>query len=146
MLQLRPLSLEDLDACYSLEQAAHTHPWTRAQMLSALQRYGGLGLQNETGLQAFAVVSKVLEEAELLDFVVAPGMQGQGIGVSLLTQVIENLSRSRLQRFYREVRESNEVALTLYRNAGFAEVGVRRGYYPAARGREDAVLMAMQLI
>ena len=36
-------------------------------------------------------------------------------------------------------------ALALYRKAGFNEVGVRRGYYPAANGREDALILALHL-
>jgi ribosomal-protein-alanine N-acetyltransferase len=44
-----------------------------------------------------------------------------------------------------EVRPSNARALRLYRKAGFAEVGTRPGYYPAHDGKEDALILAMEL-
>ncbi len=44
-----------------------------------------------------------------------------------------------------EVRDSNQSARALYDSVGFNEIGVRRGYYPAASGREDAVVMAKHL-
>jgi ribosomal-protein-alanine N-acetyltransferase len=43
------------------------------------------------------------------------------------------------------VRPSNSAARALYARAGFAEIGLRRGYYPAGGGREDAVVMEMTL-
>jgi ribosomal-protein-alanine N-acetyltransferase len=43
------------------------------------------------------------------------------------------------------VRQSNISALALYENIGFNEMAIRRGYYPAKNGREDAVLMGLAL-
>jgi ribosomal-protein-alanine N-acetyltransferase len=43
------------------------------------------------------------------------------------------------------VRRSNTVARALYRSFGFEEIGIRRDYYPAARGREDARVLALDL-
>jgi ribosomal-protein-alanine N-acetyltransferase len=44
-----------------------------------------------------------------------------------------------------EVRPSNVAARALYADVGFREVTVRRGYYPAEGGREDAILMGLEL-
>jgi ribosomal-protein-alanine N-acetyltransferase len=44
-----------------------------------------------------------------------------------------------------EVRPSNVVACDLYRSLGFNEIGVRRNYYPAQKGHEDALVMALDL-
>ena len=44
-----------------------------------------------------------------------------------------------------EVRPSNERALALYRHFGFSQIGVRRGYYPASLGREDALVLTRAL-
>ena len=146
-LQPRSLDLGDLETCIAIEQVAHAYPWSKAQMLSALQRNGGWALESDSELIAFAIVSKVLEEAELLNFVVEPRFQGRGVGTCLLQHVLERLrSEEKLERFYLEVRESNIPALSLYQAAGFAEVGIRKAYYPAPGGREDAILMAMQIL
>jgi ribosomal-protein-alanine N-acetyltransferase len=44
-----------------------------------------------------------------------------------------------------EVRASNISAIALYENIGFNEMAVRRGYYPAHQGREDAILMGLAI-
>jgi ribosomal-protein-alanine N-acetyltransferase len=46
---------------------------------------------------------------------------------------------------YLEVRPSNADAIALYRRAGFSRIGVRRNYYRAAGGREDALVLARNL-
>jgi ribosomal-protein-alanine N-acetyltransferase len=43
------------------------------------------------------------------------------------------------------VRPSNAAALALYHAEGFNEIGRRPRYYPAIQGREDAIVMAMEL-
>ena len=44
-----------------------------------------------------------------------------------------------------EVRPSNPQALALYDAAGFNEIGYRKGYYPDGKGREDALVLALEL-
>jgi ribosomal-protein-alanine N-acetyltransferase len=44
-----------------------------------------------------------------------------------------------------EVRMSNTAAYKLYTKLGFDEVGLRKGYYPARHGREDAIILARDL-
>lgn len=114
---------------------------------SSLQRYRCWGATVDEQLIGFAVVSCVAGEAELLDFVVSPACQGQGIGGAFIGWLQRWLSTTgSAQRFYLEVRQSNEAAIAVYQAAGFVEVGIRHNYYPAAWGREDAVLMAMELL
>ena len=52
----------------------------------------------------------------------------------------------RAERIFLEVRPSNPPAIALYQSEGFNEVGRRPRYYPAASGREDALVMAMELV
>lgn len=135
---------EALDAICELESSAHTHPWSRSLLESGLSRYACWGIQTDAEWIGFAIVSLVAGEAELLDFVVSPRRQGQGIGTSFIAWLTERVAQD-ANRFYLEVRASNASAIALYQSAGFAEVGIRPNYYPAAKGREDAVLMAMEL-
>ena len=46
---------------------------------------------------------------------------------------------------YLEVRASNQAGRALYARHSFAEIGIRKGYYPAHDGREDAVTMEKKL-
>ena len=138
------LGSEALDRVCELENLAHSHPWSRNLLESGLQRYQVYGLWQQQLLVGFAVISQVVDEAELLDFVIDPKCQGQGLGTGFMAGLLSRVSE-KAKRFYLEVRVSNVAAIALYQTSGFVEVGVRQGYYPSKQGREDALLMAMEL-
>jgi ribosomal-protein-alanine N-acetyltransferase len=86
-----------------------------------------------------------VDEAELLDIAIAAQHQRQGWGHDLLEEMMALARRHDMRRMVLEVRASNAAAISLYRRAGFADIGLRRDYYPAERGREDAILMGREL-
>ena len=47
---------------------------------------------------------------------------------------------------YLEVRPSNAAGLRLYERFGFKQLGVRKDYYPAMTGREDALFLGLSII
>lgn len=143
-LSVSRLPADALDAIHELEARAHSHPWSRSLLESGLSRYQCWGIQTDNRWVGFAIVSVVVGEAELLDFVVSPDVQGRGIGTCFMAWLTEQVAQQ-ASRFYLEVRASNAAAIALYESAGFSEVGLRPNYYPAKKGREDAVLMAMEL-
>lgn len=144
-LHIRTLTSDDAEQVLALESQAHSHPWNAARVDTAIEKYRSYAVLNDDGLVGFAFILSVAGEAELLDFVVDPKQQGQGIGAVFLDWLIHHLSISH-ERFFLEVRESNAPAIAVYENAGFCEVGVRPDYYPSKKGREDALIMAMELI
>lgn len=97
-------------------------------------------------LKAFAVYQQVLDEATLMNFAVHPDYQKQGLAQSLLQQTLQILKTDKaVQRCYLEVRESNLVAINVYKKTGFVIDGMRKNYYPVAGGRENAILMSIDL-
>ncbi|NIB40002.1 ribosomal protein S18-alanine N-acetyltransferase [Pseudomaricurvus alkylphenolicus] len=145
-LRLHTLDESALSQLMVLERDAHSHPWSETNMSRSLQRQRVFGLLEGQEIRAFAVFSLVLDEAELLDFVVDPAQQGLGLGGAFLGLCLKQISPPAC-RVFLEVRQSNEPAIALYLGAGFAEVGIRQNYYPAPNGgREDAILMAMELV
>jgi len=141
---VRILNVEDCGSIMALEKAAHSHPWSEKIMRQTLIKHRAWGAFDGQKLVAFALVSQVVDEAELLDCVVSPDVQGRGIGSAFMAWVVDEVG-VKAARFYLEVRQSNQSAIALYDKCGFIEVGVRHGYYPAKKGREDAVLMAMEM-
>ncbi len=133
-----------LKSLHEMEVAAHSHPMSETLFADNPERYHGLAIKFDGEWAGFALVSLVVGEAELLDYVIDPKLQGKGIGRAFLEWIVTQLN-SKTQRFYLEVRASNQAAIALYDAVGFAEVGIRSNYYPAKKGREDAVLMAMEL-
>jgi ribosomal-protein-alanine N-acetyltransferase len=93
----------------------------------------------------YAVLMLAVDEAELLDIAIAARHQRQGRGKALLEEMLQLAKSAGMRRMVLEVRASNAAAIALYGGAGFERIGLRRGYYPAAQGREDAILMGLML-
>jgi ribosomal-protein-alanine N-acetyltransferase len=93
----------------------------------------------------YGVLMIGVREAHLLNLSIAPKWQGRGLGRSLLEHFVRIGRDSDAQQMFLEVRPSNTSARRLYADFGFRDISVRRGYYPAAGGREDAILMGLML-
>ncbi len=93
----------------------------------------------------FTVLMTVLDEAHLLNIGVGLGHQRQGHGARMLQEVIGDARVAGAKRLLLEVRRSNRQAVAFYRRSGFTEIGVRRAYYPAVAGREDALVFEKEL-
>ena len=96
-------------------------------------------------LQAYAILAIGADEAHLLNLCVVPRCQGRGFGRSLLRRMIELARWHHADRIFLEVRPSNPAAIALYASEGFSQIGRRPRYYPAKDGREDALVMALEL-
>jgi len=143
---LRPMSPEDLPAVNAIELRAHSHPWQPVHFSDCLKAgYLALVMELPDGeLAGYALASTGGRQADLLNVVVAPEYQGQGLGNQLL-EAIMALVADQADELYLEVRASNERAIALYEKHGFNRVGLRPNYYPAGRGREDALILACSL-
>jgi [ribosomal protein S18]-alanine N-acetyltransferase len=90
----------------------------------------------------FGLGRVVAGEAELLLLAVGRQAQRRGVGASLLKRFISVARRRGATRLHLEVRDGNP-AVSLYRNAGFEEVGRRRNYYHGQGGQlYDALTLA----
>lgn len=145
-LRTRAMVARDVDAVATVEASAYSFPWTRGNFIDSLAAgYAAELLEADEQLLGYFVAMAGVDELHLLNITVAPAAQGQGYG-SLLLDRVQALARSQgLPRLLLEVRASNERARGLYLRRGFADLGLRRGYYPAAQGREDALVMSLAL-
>lgn len=92
----------------------------------------------------YSLLSIAVGEAHILNISVDPNEQKQGIGRKMLENLIA-VAKGRAETVFLEVRPTNTVAIALYESMGFNEIGIRKGYYPAENGREDAIMLALQL-
>ncbi len=144
--RLRDMKKADLDAVMRIEPTIYSHPWTRGNFADSLKSgYQCLVYEREGEMIGYAVMMMVLDEAHLLNISIAKQHQGQGWGRSLLQQLVTLARRKKAHTMFLEVRPSNKAALGLYESFGFNEFSVRKGYYPAANGREDAILMGLAI-
>jgi len=144
---LRPMREDDLDVVLGIEQRAYPFPWTRGIFRDCLRAdYPAWVLVEDGEVIGYGVLSIAAEEAHLLNVCAAPEVQGRGHGRRLLRALLR-LARGRgARRVFLEVRPSNAPAIALYHDEGFNEIGRRPRYYPAHEGREDAIVMAMELL
>jgi ribosomal-protein-alanine N-acetyltransferase len=144
---LRDMTETDLDSVLSIERKVHAHPWTLGNFSDALRsKYLCKVYESETGdMLGYAVLMLAVDEAELLDIAIDLRHQHRGWGRKLLDEIVVLARRNDMRRLVLEVRASNAAAIGLYRSAGFADIGLRREYYPAENGREDAILMGREL-
>jgi len=144
--QFRAMTDADLDEVMEIEPHIYSHPWTRGNFADSLKsaHSAGVLLHNEK-IIGYALMMMVLDEAHLLNLSISKPYQKQGLGRLLLEHMISIAQALNAANMFLEVRASNISAIALYENIGFNEMAVRRGYYPAQHGREDAILMGLAI-
>lgn len=144
---MRIMCREDLPQVMEIELAAYEFSWTPAIMRDCLHAgYECWVLAALERIIGYGVLSVAAGEAHLLNVCVDPAEHGCGHGRRLVRRLIDIARWHGAKRLYLEVRPSNRVALALYEHMGFNEIGLRPDYYPARREREDALVMAMELL
>jgi ribosomal-protein-alanine N-acetyltransferase len=143
---MRPMRLADVHDVLAIEQEIYVHPWTLGNFRDSLQAgYSCWVMECEGPVVGYGVLMAGVQEAHLLNLSVARGWQRRGFGGRLLHHFIDLARSYEAQRMFLEVRPSNRAARALYAGNGFRQLYVRRGYYPADDGREDAILMGLDL-
>ncbi len=140
------MGADDLDAVAALEASLQEFPWSRGSFADSLAAgHDARVLRLGADLVGFSVVMSVVDEAHLLNIGIDRRHQGRGHGARLLRQIMDDARAAGAVRVLLEVRPSNSQAITFYRQFGFSQIGVRRAYYPAAAGREDALVFDKEL-
>jgi ribosomal-protein-alanine N-acetyltransferase len=144
--KFRPMTYDDLIPICRIEPTIYSHPWTYGNFKDSLDSgYSAWVMEIAGDIVGYALTMMVLDEAHLLNISIDQAYQGQGLGRTLLVHMIEIARRYHASNMFLEVRVSNTIAIALYESMGFCEMGIRRNYYPARQGREDAVLMGLAL-
>lgn len=144
--RIRPMTLQDLDAVYGIEQRAYQFPWSRGIFVDCLRIPYVCELLEERGaVVGYAIMSLGGDEAHLLNLCLDEPARGRGLATMMLDHLILKAMREGVRVLYLEVRPSNAAALALYARSGFARIGVRKNYYRAEDGREDALVLARSL-
>lgn len=89
----------------------------------------------------FAGIKILLDEADIMNIVTKKCYRNQGIGTLLLKNLISTSKNSNLHSLSLEVNEENKIAIHLYENLGFKNIGIRKNYYKSKNGK----IMALNL-
>jgi ribosomal-protein-alanine N-acetyltransferase len=143
---IRPMQLSDLTEVMINERGAYPIPWSEGVMRDCIAgRNLCFVMQLNDMVVGHAIVMLVADETHLLNICISPAHARKGLCRFFLQYLIADARERKSALFFLEVRISNEVATQLYLTEGFNEVGVRPNYYPAEKGREDALLMTLDL-
>ncbi|MCZ4352189.1 GNAT family N-acetyltransferase [Roseovarius aestuarii] len=117
--------------------------WSEAEFAALLTGPGILTLGDARG---FILSRQVLDEGEVLTLVTDPAYRRQGIARRMLALSEEKLYLQGATRQFLEVAAGNTPARALYAESGYAQIGLRRGYYALPDGsRDDAVILQKTL-
>lgn len=142
----RKMREDDLDEVIAIEESVYQFPWTRGIFYDCLNvGYFCWVMQHQQKIIAYSIMSVAADESHLLTIVVPEAEQGKGYGKKMLEEMIGLAKKNDANDMYLEVRISNKAAIQLYHQRGFNELGVRNNYYPAEHGREDALILALDL-
>ena len=142
----RRMTGQDIETVLAIEESNYPHPWTRGNFSDSLAAGYHCWIVECAGDTAgYSVVSIAAEEAHLLNLSVAGPWQRHGVGRVLLAFVLKLARDHAALKVFLEVRPSNVPARALYAKAGFSEIAVRPGYYPAGEVREDAIVLELPL-
>ena len=143
---MRPMRDEDVVAVMRVETLAYPFPWTEGIFRDCLRvGYCCWVAEWADDVAGYGVMSVAAGECHILNVCVHPDLRRQGLGRRMLRRLLALGRNHNADTAFLEVRGSNRSAVGLYAAEGFCEVGMRRGYYPAGEGREDAVIMARPL-
>lgn len=144
MSEVPPLAATELVLLAGLHAACFADAWSEATLAELLASPGAFAFLDE-GRQGFVLARAIAGEAEILSIGVVPAHRRKGIGRRLLSAAVIEARRRGAARLFLEVASDNDPALALYRDAGFAKIGRRAGYYHRPTGRVTAEVLAVDL-
>jgi ribosomal-protein-alanine N-acetyltransferase len=138
----RRLDEDDISKVVSLQAGVMVNPWSEQAFKSSVKARDGCYILIKNGkIAAVAVITQVLDEAQLLTIAVAKHDQGQGLGTALLADLMSVLKAQSAKQCMLEVMEVNDAAIRVYQSLGFKPVAKRKAYYKTEQGIFDALVM-----
>ena len=145
-MTIREMSASDIDGVAALEAEIFSMPWSARGFADTLHREAVLFLVACEGehLLGYVGVYCTADEGEITNVAVAQSARRRGVGRALIGELIRALADRKIFRIVLEVRVSNEPALHLYEQEGFAVAGTRKNFYE--KPTEDAYVMVREPI
>ncbi len=146
--QLLPMEASQLPRIIDIERRAYEFPWSEGIFRDCIKAgYSGwVAIDPDGAISGYLIMSMAVDEVHVLNLCVDPAYHRNGLGGLLLEHLLTLARAANATLVLLEVRKSNKAAIALYEAYGFKRLGVRKGYYPAANGREDALLLGFDIL
>ena len=148
-LHVRSLQTSDLATVTSIAQYAQHNSWTQSVFADCLKEpYLNWAFYSaESGaVIGFLVALLQGDECQLMNIGIDKSYWRLGYADQLMANLITTLkNNASIKRIFLEVRRSNAAAVALYKKSGFIEIGLRKGYYPHGKSKEDALVFCLEI-
>ncbi len=142
----RSMQHSDLPQVAEIERETFPSPWPLSSFRQCLDfGYCCCVLAQGSLVQAYAIMAVEVDNAHILNLCVRPEFRQQGEGRRMLNHLLKLARAAHVQAIFLEVRASNHPAIHLYQSTDFVKMGIRKGYYPSEKGREDALILVKRL-
>lgn len=136
------MTIKDIEDILVIENLCFTLPWSFDSFYNEIQlnkfaHYHIISFENK--VVGYIGVWQVLDEGHITNVAIHPEYRHKGLACKLIEHTLDFCIRNKIHSVTLEVRKSNIPALNLYKKFGFAEEGIRKGYY--ADNNEDAIIM-----
>lgn len=139
---IRPMREVDIAAVLRVERASYEFPWSAGNFHDSIQAgYSAWVYEVGGEIIGHAILMAIAGEAHLLNITISPDWRRQGLGRAFLLHLLDTAMHHHAKVLFLEVRPSNANAIAMYQQSGFEAFALRKGYYPAQDGREDALVM-----
>jgi len=143
---IRAMTEMDVGAVVAIERGSYQFPWSEGIFRDCVRvGYVCRVVTFNNVIIAYSVMSVGAGESHILNLCVGADFRCLGVGKKLLNYMLERAAAAGMSEAFLEVRPTNTNAIRLYQSLGFQQIGVRRGYYQAAGGREDAAVFKLAL-
>jgi ribosomal-protein-alanine N-acetyltransferase len=146
-VDIRPMHELDVSVIVEIERTAYQFPWSEGIFRDCLRvGYVCRTVDVDGDLGGYGIMSVGAGEAHILNVCIRDEYRCRGLARKVLLHLLERAHIAGMREAFLEVRPSNTAASRLYHSLGFEQVGVRRGYYQATVGREDAAVLRRVLV
>lgn len=131
-VEIRWLIRRDMVDVLDIERACFADfPWTEEEFLLCLRQRNSIGMVAEIDFRVVGFMVYELHKRELrvLNFAVAPDLQRQGVGTTLVNRLKDKLTLQRRNQLRLVVRESNLAACQFFGSQGFIAGDILRKHY-----------------
>jgi len=143
---IRTMVETDVLSVVAIERAAYQFPWSEGIFRDCLRvGYVCRVAVADNEVIGYGVMSVGAGEAHILNLCIDADFRCRGVGRRMLEYLVDRARAAGMSEAFLEVRPSNTAAIRLYQSMGFEQVGIRRGYYQAVGGREDASVLKLVL-
>jgi [ribosomal protein S18]-alanine N-acetyltransferase len=141
-VDIRPMHELDIPVIAAVEKSAYQFPWSEGIFRDCLRvGYICRVIDVAGDLGGYGIMSVGAGEAHILNVCIREEYRSRGFARKVMVYLLERARSSGMSEAFLEVRPSNVAAARLYHSLGFEQVGIRRGYYQAVGGREDAMVL-----